>query len=225
MKKLFLAVWVISLLVPALASAQPFPVNDAGVTMGHWHLNSRDIEANKKIFVAMGGTAIKTGNFEIVKFPGVAGLSEPERRRAAGDRRHGRQRREPCRLHRAEHAGGGREVEGRGRAGGAGRPGADGPGVRQDARRLADRDPREQGSEVPDPASPHPLLRRGVRDSEDPGVVRETFGAKPGMRGTNVAADLPGAICRSRKRTRRRSRRKDACSITSASTSRTWKRS
>jgi catechol 2,3-dioxygenase-like lactoylglutathione lyase family enzyme len=70
-KKLLLAVWVVSILAPALASAQPFPVNAAGVTNGHWHLNSRDIEANKKIFVAMGGTAIKTGNFEIVRFPGV----------------------------------------------------------------------------------------------------------------------------------------------------------
>jgi len=34
-------------------------------------MNSRDIEANKKIFVAMGGTAVKNGNFDIVKFPGV----------------------------------------------------------------------------------------------------------------------------------------------------------
>jgi hypothetical protein len=25
--------------------------------MGRWHLNSRDIDANKKILVAMGGTA------------------------------------------------------------------------------------------------------------------------------------------------------------------------
>ena len=71
MKKLLSTLWVISLLMPAAASAQPFPVNAAGVTNGHWHLNSRDIEANKKIFVAMGGTAIKAGNFEIVRFPGV----------------------------------------------------------------------------------------------------------------------------------------------------------
>src|SRR5436190_22247078 len=70
-KKLFLAVCVISMLVPALASAQPFPVNAVGVTNGHWHLNSRDIEANKKIFVAMGGTPIKAGKFEIIRFPGV----------------------------------------------------------------------------------------------------------------------------------------------------------
>ena len=50
-------------------SAQPMPFNDAGVTMGHWHLNSRDVEANKKIFVAMGGVASKPGDFDIVVFP------------------------------------------------------------------------------------------------------------------------------------------------------------
>jgi len=70
-RRLLFGLSVLSLLVPAAASAQPFPVNAAGVTNGHWHLNSRDIEANKKIFVAMGGTPIKAGNFEIVRFPGV----------------------------------------------------------------------------------------------------------------------------------------------------------
>jgi catechol 2,3-dioxygenase-like lactoylglutathione lyase family enzyme len=70
-KKLLLALSVVSLLVPAAASAQPFPVNAAGVTNGHWHLNSRDIEANKKIFVTMGGTLVPAGNFQIVRFPGV----------------------------------------------------------------------------------------------------------------------------------------------------------
>jgi catechol 2,3-dioxygenase-like lactoylglutathione lyase family enzyme len=40
--------------------------------MGHWHLNTRDVEANKRIFVGMGGTAIKAGNFQVVRFPGVA---------------------------------------------------------------------------------------------------------------------------------------------------------
>jgi catechol 2,3-dioxygenase-like lactoylglutathione lyase family enzyme len=39
--------------------------------MGHWHLNSLDVEANKKIFVGMGGTHIKAGVFDIVRFPGV----------------------------------------------------------------------------------------------------------------------------------------------------------
>jgi catechol 2,3-dioxygenase-like lactoylglutathione lyase family enzyme len=39
--------------------------------MGHWHLNSVDVEANKKIFVGMGGTHIKAGVFDVVRFPGV----------------------------------------------------------------------------------------------------------------------------------------------------------
>ena len=68
-------------LIPALAFAfclssghavaQPFTPNEAGVTMGHWHLNSRDVEANKNIFVAMGGKHSRAGDFDVVTFPGV----------------------------------------------------------------------------------------------------------------------------------------------------------
>ena len=71
MRKLFLAFWFISNLVAGTAIAQPYAPNEAGVTMGHLHLNSRDVEANKKIFVALGGTALKSGDFDIVRFPGV----------------------------------------------------------------------------------------------------------------------------------------------------------
>src|SRR5713226_8498239 len=70
-RKLITALWMISLVTSGTAWAQAFPPNEMGVTMGHWHMNSRDIEANKKIFVAMGGTWAKNGNFDIVKFPGV----------------------------------------------------------------------------------------------------------------------------------------------------------
>jgi catechol 2,3-dioxygenase-like lactoylglutathione lyase family enzyme len=62
---------MLSVLAGGTAWAQAFPPNEAGVTMGHWHLNTRDVDANRKIFVAMGGTAIKAGNFEVVRFPGV----------------------------------------------------------------------------------------------------------------------------------------------------------
>ena len=62
---------LVSTLAAGAAWAQPYKPNDAGVTMGHWHLNSRDIEANKKIFVGLGGSAVKAGDFEIVRFPGV----------------------------------------------------------------------------------------------------------------------------------------------------------
>jgi catechol 2,3-dioxygenase-like lactoylglutathione lyase family enzyme len=71
MKRLISALWLISALTAGSASAQPYAPNAAGVTMGHWHLNSRDIEANKKIFLAMGGTDGGPGPLQRVIFPGV----------------------------------------------------------------------------------------------------------------------------------------------------------
>ena len=71
MKKLIPVLWLISSLAAGVAWAQPYKPNDMGVTMGHWHLNSRDVEVNKKIFVAMGGTAGPAGPLQRVVFPGV----------------------------------------------------------------------------------------------------------------------------------------------------------
>jgi catechol 2,3-dioxygenase-like lactoylglutathione lyase family enzyme len=71
MRRVISALWLVSLLAPGTALAQAFPPNDAGVTMGHWHLNSASVEANQKLLVCMGGTAIKPGDFNIVRFPGV----------------------------------------------------------------------------------------------------------------------------------------------------------
>ncbi len=71
MKRLISALWLISSLTAGAAWAQPYTPNEAGVTMGHWHLNSRDVEANKKIFVAMGGTDGGPGRLQRVIFPGV----------------------------------------------------------------------------------------------------------------------------------------------------------
>ena len=75
MNKLVSALWLVSGLaisgLAASASAQPFTPNEAGVTNGHWHLNSRDVEVNKKIFVAMGGIASESGGLHRVVFPGV----------------------------------------------------------------------------------------------------------------------------------------------------------
>ena len=50
----------LSLLWPlASCIAQVAAPNEAGVAMGHIHLNVKDVEANKKFWKAMGGTAIK----------------------------------------------------------------------------------------------------------------------------------------------------------------------
>jgi catechol 2,3-dioxygenase-like lactoylglutathione lyase family enzyme len=71
MKRLVSALWLMSNLAAGTAFAQPYTPNEMGVTMGHWHLNSADVEANKKIFVGMGGTAVRAGDFDVVRFPGV----------------------------------------------------------------------------------------------------------------------------------------------------------
>ncbi len=60
-----------TVLATGAATAQPFPFNEAGVTNGHWHLNSKDVAANEKIFVAMGGKAFQAGGRHRVLFPGV----------------------------------------------------------------------------------------------------------------------------------------------------------
>ena len=71
MRTVIAGLWLASTLAAGTAVAQPAPFNEAGVTMGHWHIASRDVQANKKIFVGMGGTPITTGTAESVRFPGV----------------------------------------------------------------------------------------------------------------------------------------------------------
>jgi catechol 2,3-dioxygenase-like lactoylglutathione lyase family enzyme len=67
------ALWLASGLATGAALAQPAPPNADGVTMGHLHLNSADVAANKKIFVGMGGTAndVPGAPLQYVRFPGV----------------------------------------------------------------------------------------------------------------------------------------------------------
>jgi catechol 2,3-dioxygenase-like lactoylglutathione lyase family enzyme len=73
MKAFIAALWLASSLVAATAFAQTMPPTETGVTMGHLHLNSRDVDANKKIFVGMGGEALNIPGapLQYVRFPGV----------------------------------------------------------------------------------------------------------------------------------------------------------
>ena len=66
-----LALLLASALTAVTAAAQPAPFNEAGVTMGHWHLISKDVEANKKIFLAMGGKLFMPGGNPLIMFPGL----------------------------------------------------------------------------------------------------------------------------------------------------------
>src|SRR5215469_560655 len=67
----FAALLLASTLAAGTAAAQPAPFNEAGVTMGHWHIISKDVEANKKLFLAMGAKMFMVGGNPLMMFPGV----------------------------------------------------------------------------------------------------------------------------------------------------------
>jgi catechol 2,3-dioxygenase-like lactoylglutathione lyase family enzyme len=67
----FVALLFALTLAAGTAAAQPAPFNEIGVTMGHWHIVSKDVEANKKLFLAMGGKLFMPGGNPLIMFPGV----------------------------------------------------------------------------------------------------------------------------------------------------------
>src|SRR5216117_2136808 len=69
--KVFVALFFALMLTAGTAVAQPAPFNAAGVTMGHWHIASKDVEANKKLFLAMGGKLYMPGGNPLIMFPGL----------------------------------------------------------------------------------------------------------------------------------------------------------
>ena len=70
-RRTLVALLLASMLIASTAAAQPAPYNDIGVTMGHWHIVSKDVEANKKVFLAMGGKLFMPGGAPVMMFPGL----------------------------------------------------------------------------------------------------------------------------------------------------------
>jgi predicted enzyme related to lactoylglutathione lyase len=70
-KTVFAGLLLASALAAGSAAAQPAPFNEAGVTMGHWHIASKDVEANKKVFLGMGGKLFMPGGNPLIMFPGL----------------------------------------------------------------------------------------------------------------------------------------------------------
>ena len=68
---------------PTQLSAQLSRPNKTGVALGHLHYYVRDIEANTRFWVALGGEASRLGTTTVVKFPDVLVFLSPVSRRAA----------------------------------------------------------------------------------------------------------------------------------------------
>ena len=213
----FAALLFASTLTAGTAAAQPAPFNEIGVTMGHWHIVSKDVEANKKIFLAMGGKLFMPGGNAADHVPRRLHQFEPRDRE--GRWRHPGFGGEPCRLHRRQRPAAGRPVEGCRRAGAAGQQQPAGPGLRRDAGRRAHRNPGRQDAVDADPAtnmstSPcrkpkFPKLRPGMR---------RPSAARPALATTRRSWMFREVSSGSPRPTRSRRRREGACSTTSVST-------
>ena len=69
MKKLAALLSVLVACPISVLGGQLSPPNRAGVAMGHLHYRVREVEANKRFWMALGGTSIKVGETDVVKFP------------------------------------------------------------------------------------------------------------------------------------------------------------
>lgn len=72
MKRLIGAIFVTMLVLGSNGWAQLYPPNAMGAAMGHLHYNVKDMEANRKFWIAMGAQPVLMGGTrEVLKFPGV----------------------------------------------------------------------------------------------------------------------------------------------------------
>jgi extradiol dioxygenase family protein len=69
MRVVLAAVALISL--SAAAEAQLSPPNAAGVAMGHLHYHVRDVDANKRFWMSLGGVPATIGTTDVIRFPDV----------------------------------------------------------------------------------------------------------------------------------------------------------
>ncbi|MEO8052717.1 MAG: VOC family protein [Acidobacteriota bacterium] len=61
----------IAVLSIAPLSAQLAPPNAMGVSIGHVHVNARDVEAQQRFWTQLGGTLVHNGKIQMVQFPGM----------------------------------------------------------------------------------------------------------------------------------------------------------
>jgi catechol 2,3-dioxygenase-like lactoylglutathione lyase family enzyme len=69
--KIIVALSLAAPLIVVTTHAQPAPYNHVGVTMGHWHIVSKDVEANKNLFLGLGGKLYMPGGNPMMSFPGL----------------------------------------------------------------------------------------------------------------------------------------------------------
>jgi catechol 2,3-dioxygenase-like lactoylglutathione lyase family enzyme len=78
--KTFLTVSALTLALTAAAPSAQLLNKDAPVIVGHYHLNVTSVDEHKKFWVdTLGGTAMKIGNVDVIKFPDVFLFLNPQK--------------------------------------------------------------------------------------------------------------------------------------------------
>jgi len=73
----YVAAVICFLLGVTQVSAQLSPPNETGVSLGHLHYYVRDVDANARFWVALGGEVTRVGTTTVVRFPDVLVFLSP----------------------------------------------------------------------------------------------------------------------------------------------------
>lgn len=69
--KNLVALAAVSAVLSVPAVAQLSAANSAGVSIGHVHINAKDVEAQQKFFTLLGGVAVNNEKLVMMQFPGM----------------------------------------------------------------------------------------------------------------------------------------------------------
>ena len=66
------------------ARAQLAVPGPSGVVMGHLHLTTKDVEASKRFWAALGGVAVQNGQLQLIQLPGTFVMLRPSQQTTGG---------------------------------------------------------------------------------------------------------------------------------------------
>src|SRR5688572_17032428 len=81
---------VVGLVVCLLTLYDPTPhaqlavPGPSGVVMGHLHLATKDVEASKRFWAAMGGVEVQNGQLQLIQLPGTFVMLRPSQQTTGG---------------------------------------------------------------------------------------------------------------------------------------------
>jgi len=182
MKIITLVSFVVAMVAPA--PAQLAAPNDAGVAMGHYHLAVKDVDAQKKFWATVGGKPVQNGQLGLIQFPGVFVMlrqADPKAGTEGSTVNHFGFNVKDAKASRAKWEAAGLKIINGGRPEQFYLMGPDDVKIE-----IIE----DQG--ISGPIVNHHIHFWTSSVADTKAWYVKTFGAKPGKRGNNEAADIPG---------------------------------